>query len=256
MRVMTFNLRFDNEGDGENRWINRRRLAAQVVQRLGPDLLGTQEGTPAQLDDLQCSLPGYGMASGARPSDDMTCQYPTLYYRQDRFRCIESDDLWLSSTPRAHRSKDWDSAFPRLMSYALLEDLPRGRELMVVVTHLDHMGQTARLEQARLIRAWWSQRRAPGVLMGDFNDAPGSAVHRILTGAPHGWVDTWVALGYGEGVESMTHHDFSGNAEKCRMDWVLATPELRSLMAFIVRDHLEGRYPSDHFPYVVDLDWK
>lgn len=255
MRVMTFNLRFDNEQDGGNRWENRRLLAASLIQRLAPSILGTQEGTPAQLDYLQCELSGYRMLAGARPADDDSCQYPTIFYRQDSFHCLENDEIWLSSTPQVHRSKDWDSAFPRMMSYGILEELEHRRELIVMVTHLDHMGRTARLEQARLIRDWGSGRRLPSILMGDFNDAPGSDVHRLLTDDDGGWTDSWIALGRGEGVESMTHHDFSGNAEKCRMDWVLHTREFRSLNAFIVRDHFEGRYPSDHFPYVLDLDW-
>jgi endonuclease/exonuclease/phosphatase family metal-dependent hydrolase len=53
----------------------------------------------------------------------------------------------------------------------------------------------------------------------------------------------------------MTHHDFHGNCCKFRMDWILVTPEFRVLDAFIVRDHMNGRYPSDHFPYTVNLDW-
>ncbi len=255
MRVMTFNLRFDNERDGGNRWRNRRPLVVSLIQRLAPSILGTQEGTPAQLDYLRCELSGYRMLAGARPADDDACQYPTLFCREDSFLCVENDELWLSSTPRVHRSKDWDSAFPRMMSYGILEDREHRRELMVMVTHLDHVGQTARLEQARLIRDWWSGHRVPCILMGDFNDSPGSDVHQLLTDEETGWTDSWIALGHGEGVESMTHHDFNGNAEKCRMDWVLHTRELRSLAAFIVRDHLDGRYPSDHFPYVVDLDW-
>lgn len=255
MRVMTFNLRFDNEQDGGNRWSYRRGLVVSLIEKLRPEVLGTQEGTPAQLDYLQCELSEYRMLTGARPADDTTCQYPTLFYRQDSFRCVENDELWLSSTPGVHRSKDWDSAFPRMMSYAVLEDLACGRDLLVMVTHLDHMGKTARLEQARILRAWWRDRRQPCILMGDFNDAPGSDVHKFLTDGEYGWIDSWVALGRTESVESMTHHDFKGNAEKCRMDWVLHTRELRSLAAFIVRDHFDGRYPSDHFPYVVDLDW-
>jgi len=255
MRVMTFNLRFDNEQDAADGWVYRRRLVVELILKLNPSILGTQEGTPAQLHYLQSELSDYRMLTGTRPADDEACQYPTIFYQPKAFRCLENDELWLSSTPLVHRSKDWDSAFPRMMSYGLLEDLELGRELLVMVTHLDHIGRTARLAQARIIRDWWGGRRVAGILMGDFNDAPGSEVHRLLTDDRGGWIDSWVALGRGEGVESMTHHDFRGNAEKCRMDWVLHTRQLRSLDACIVRDHFDGRYPSDHFPYVVELDW-
>ncbi len=39
------------------------------------------------------------------------------------------------------------------------------------------------------------------------------------------------------------------------MDWVLTTREFAVLDALIVRDHFAGRYPSDHFPYIVELEW-
>jgi endonuclease/exonuclease/phosphatase family metal-dependent hydrolase len=256
MRIMTFNLRFDNERDGQNRWMNRRRMVTEIVHKHAPTILGTQEGTPVQLDYLQCHLRGYRMLTGVRPAEDQSCQYPTLFYREDAFRSVENGEFWLSTTPQVHRSKNWDSAFPRMMSYGILEDLEVRRELIVMVTHLDHIGPAARLEQARLIRGWWSHRRLPCILMGDFNAEPGSDVHRLLTEEQTGWADSWILLKKAEGIESMTHHDFGGNAEKFRMDWILHTPDFRSLAAYIVRDHMDGRYPSDHFPYVVDLQWR
>jgi endonuclease/exonuclease/phosphatase family metal-dependent hydrolase len=231
-------------------------VVTQLIKRHGPSILGTQEGTPRQLDYLQCELGGYKMVAGDRPVEDETCQYPTLYYREDRFRWLEAGELWLSSTPAVHRSKNWDSAFPRMMSYGVLEDLEAGRELTVIVTHLDHVGQWARIEQARLIRDWLSRQPGPCILMGDFNDHPGSDVHQLLTDDQGPWKDSWEMLGKAEGVESLTHHDFSGKPEKFRMDWILVTMEFRALSASVVRDHDNGRYPSDHFPFMVDVEWQ
>jgi endonuclease/exonuclease/phosphatase family metal-dependent hydrolase len=255
MRIMTFNLRFENDRDGENGWVYRRRIVVQFIEHYAPSLLGTQEGTPAQLDYLARQLEGYRMLAGHRPADDGTCQYPTLFYRKDAFRSIESGEFWLSLTPEIHRSKSWDSAFPRMMSYGIVEDLGCNRQLVVIVTHLDHLVLDARIEQARLIRNWRNGRGLPSVLLGDFNDQPGSTVHQLLADGPGVWRDTWETLGRGEGPESMTHHDFHGNSWKFRMDWILITPDFRVRDAFIVRDHVNGRYPSDHFPYTVDLDW-
>lgn len=256
MRIMTFNLRFENSRDGENSWENRRHVAAELIHRHRPSILGTQEGTPRQLDYLQCELPGYRMVAGDRPAEDETCQYPTLFYREDLFRAREAGEFWLSSTPTVHRSKNWDSAFPRMMSYGVLEDREVGRELTVIVTHLDHVGQWARLEQARLIREWVDRQSAPCILMGDFNDHPGSDVHQLLTDDQAPWKDTWDMLGNAEGVQSMTHHDFRGRPEKFRMDWILVTSEFRAVSASIVRDQDNGRYPSDHFPFMVDVEWR
>jgi endonuclease/exonuclease/phosphatase family metal-dependent hydrolase len=255
MRVMTFNLRFENDRDGEDSWSRRRQLVAAVIERYGPVFLGTQEGTPAQLAFLKDSLPAYGMVAVERP-DDPQCQYPTLFYRLDRLEPLSCGEFWLSRTPAVHRSKDWDSAFPRMMNYGHFKDLETGRELWAVVTHLDHLGTEGRLEQGRIIARWIRARSAPVVLMGDFNDAPGSAVYQLLTSPEVGLVDPWMVLGLEEGEASMTHHDFHGLPAKCRMDWVLTSHHLRAVEVRIVRDHLDGRYPSDHFPFYADLVWR
>ena len=60
---------------------------------------------------------------------------------------------------------------------------------------------------------------------------------------------------YLEDQFSMTHHDFRGVPGKCRMDWVLVSGEFKVKDARIIRDHFGGRYPSDHFPYAVEVDW-
>jgi endonuclease/exonuclease/phosphatase family metal-dependent hydrolase len=255
MQVMTFNLRFENDRDGENAWSYRKDVLIEVIAGASPALLGTQEGTQRQLVTLQNHLPGYQMQASGRVWDD-TCQYPTLFYLSDRLRMLEGGEFWLSKTPSVHRSKDWDSAFPRMMNYALLEERETRRSFWVVVTHLDHIGAEARLEQAKIISGWIGDRSGPRILMGDFNDVPGSAVHRVLTSPQTGLRDTWQILGRSEDEMSMTHHNFLGVPQQCRMDWVLVSGGFRVVEAMILRNHRNGRYPSDHFPYKVSLDWE
>ncbi len=254
MQIMTFNLRFDNDDDGDNAWKHRKNIVVETILRRSPSILGTQEGMPRQLSYLQERLSDYIMHAPVRPVDE-TCQYPTLFYRKDRLRAIETGEFWLSLTPDAHRSKHWDSAFPRMMSYGLFEDLSSGRRFWALVTHLDHMGGVARLEQSRIIVEWMLGRPEPKILMGDFNDFPGSPVHGLLTGSEGALLDTWQALGMDESEESMTRHDFRGVPKKYRMDWILVSRSFAVSDAQIVRDHIGGCYPSDHFPYVANLGW-
>jgi endonuclease/exonuclease/phosphatase family metal-dependent hydrolase len=116
------------------------------------------------------------------------------------------------------------------------------------------MVETARYEQAKIITRWLSDLNSPVILVGDFNDRPDSDVHRLLTSPNTGLKDTWQLLGNEEGASSFTHHDFHGAPRKTRMDWILATPEFRTTRAEIVRDHRGESYPSDHFPYMVDME--
>ena len=190
MRVMTFNLRFENEFDGENHWLNRRDFLIRMILKYRPHLLGTQEGKPAMLSFLQENLSGYRISAGSRHWDDL-CQYPTLYYIDDSFTLVEDGEFWLSETPEVHLSKSWDSAFPRMISYALLEMRNSGQHIWVSVTHLDHISERARIEGAKMICDWATEREAPTVLLGDFNDLPGSEVHRTLNNPIGPFVDSW-----------------------------------------------------------------
>ena len=255
MRVMTFNLRFENDRDGDNAWIYRRDSVCRLVRRYAPALLGTQEGRWTQLLYLAEQLPDYQLHAPNRIIDD-TCQYPTLFYRKDLFYPRDGAEFWLSTRPRIHRSMDWDSAFPRMMSWA---GLIVGKGLMplrVAVTHLDNIGRTARLEQARLLAAWVRKQQGATILMGDFNDHPGSSVHAELTATTTGLADTWQSLARPEDETGFTHHGFNGVPAKTRMDWILVSDHLQVVDVGIARDHEQGRYPSDHFPCWADLDWK
>ncbi len=255
MRFMTFNLRFENNADKENGWDCRRRQVADLILRHAPSVLGAQEGTPRQLRYLRENLPGYGMYVPAERVWDETCQYPTLFYRSDEIRIVEGGEFWLSTTPSVHRSKDWDSAYPRIMCHALCEPVGPDPPFWALVTHLDNLGTEARVRQGGLIGEWIGNHPEPIVLTGDFNDKPGSPVHRLLTSPELGLRDSWEVLGRAEGTESMTHHGFSGVPGIYRMDWILLSDRFHVLDALVIRDHNKGRYPSDHFPYLISCTY-
>jgi hypothetical protein len=159
---MTFNLRFATPIDGPNEWEFRKELVAGVILNHQPDLLGTQEGTVPQLLYLEKHLPGYLPLTGHRHVDH-TCQYPTIFYRADRFQVHESNEFWLSETPTVHRSLSWGSAFPRLATYGLFQETGRTTSFYFVNTHLDHISElpvrgrpmTPIFPSLNRPRSWW-----------------------------------------------------------------------------------------------------
>jgi len=254
MRVMTFNLRFENDRDGSSAWSLRREMVVAVIESYSPSILGTQEGTCSQIDYLQDHLPDYYLHTPRRIFDD-TCQYPTLFVRKDEFDVAGGAEFWLSKTPEVHRSMDWDSAFPRLICYARLRTVTTQQELCVAVTHLDHIGNRARYEQGKIIADWVHQQSDPIIIMGDFNDSPESPVHWTLTAPKTDLRDTWQILGHKEDINSFTYHGFQGIPQKTRMDWILISSHFRVTDGHIIMDHSVGRYPSDHFPYMATMEW-
>lgn len=254
MRVMTFNLRFENDFDGDNCWVNRRGMVVDVVRRCAPDILGTQEGKWPQLMYLRDCLPEYRPHLPGRIADQ-NIQCPTLFVRDSCLEIRDGGDVWLSKTPDMHLSKDWDSAFPRMMSWSEICDRSSGRRFFAAVTHLDHVGTEARDQQSKIVADWAGRADAPVILMGDFNDAPLSPAHRNLTTPMTTLGDTWQLLQKEEGTDSFTHHGFKGMPQLSRMDWILVSPGFRVTHAEIIHDQVNGSYPSDHFPYMADIEW-
>jgi endonuclease/exonuclease/phosphatase family metal-dependent hydrolase len=253
MRLMTFNLRFATPIDGPNEWEYRKELVAEIIMSHGPHLLGTQEGTVPQLEYLAAHLPGYQPLIKHRRIDP-TCQYPTIFYRQDLFEVGESGEFWLSETPTVHRSKSWESAFPRMVTYGLFKETGRDLWFYFLDTHLDHISALARLNGARMIRERFFSLGKPLILAGDFNEPPDSQVYREFLDDGSPVQDTWRAV-YPPGVEATSQHRFDGCPLGSRIDWILISPPFKVKEAFMVTDNQNGRYPSDHFPYAVEVDY-
>jgi len=252
MRIMTFNLRFATPVDGPDEWRHRKELVLETIWARLPDLLGTQEGTVPMLDYLADHLTGYAPFTAHREVDP-TCQYPTIFYRPDKVVAGPGEEFWLSQTPGVHRSKSWDSAFPRMVTFGCFREVNRDLWFYFADTHLDHISVEARRQGALMLRRHFEELASPAILVGDFNDAPGSEVHRILTTDGSPFQDSWETLGLAE--DATTQHSFAGERFGNRIDWILTTEPFRVRRAEIITYDQAGRYPSDHFPYVAEVEY-
>lgn len=253
LRVMTFNIRFDNPQDGPNRWPFRQELVRAVILAYQPDLLAVQEVTYRQLVYLQENLPGYEAFIGHRQVDK-NCQYPTIFFRTESMESGPGAEFWLSETPEVHCSKSWDSAFPRMVTYGLFRERSRDLWFYFANTHLDHISQWAREEGAKMVLNLERRLQKPMILAGDFNDSPASKVHQLLAGPGSPFRDSWQEAGQPD-TRISTQHPFDGSFRGERIDWILVTPPFKVKAAAIIQDHYEGRYPSDHFPYLIEVEY-
>jgi endonuclease/exonuclease/phosphatase family metal-dependent hydrolase len=171
LSVMTFNVRYDNPADGENRWENRIPVVRAYMDSVAPDIAGMQEVLYNQINDLLDIMPGYDYVGTGRDDGHQGGEYSPIYYREERFKLRDHSQFWLSETPDIPGSISWDAAITRIVTWAALEHIESGKLVYVFNTHFDHRGTEARLKSAELI----SEKIAllagdsPVILIGDFN---------------------------------------------------------------------------------------
>ena len=262
-RVMSFNIRLDVASDGEDRWDKRKDFIVDTIRAADPDLLGTQEVVAHQGDYLVGQLKDYASVGTGRDDGKRKGEASTIFFRTARYELLDSGQSWLSETPDVVGSVGWDAALPRIMTWAVLRDRGDGKALLFANTHFDHRGEKARHESAKLLRTLLAKIAAAHpetagsiILAGDFNCTETSPGYTALTAAmPHGPAlnDVFRTVHPTTAPAESTFHGFKGKREGQRIDWILASPNWKASRATIDYTERHGRFPSDHFPVVVEV---
>ncbi|MBK3565423.1 endonuclease/exonuclease/phosphatase family protein [Streptomyces sp. MBT62] len=247
--VMTFNLRYASSEE-PNSWKVRRPVMRDLLLRAAPDIIGTQEGLYAQLQNIKQDLaPHYDWIGGGRKGGSFD-EETAIFYDTRRLAPVEYDQFWLSDTPSVIGSNTWGGDHPRIATWIRFRDLgDGGRQFYVLNTHLDNASQYARERAATLIaeRLARLDRSLPIVVTGDFNTAAyTTSVYETMLGA--GLRDTWDAAA-GRGPLYGTFHGYralipSGN----RIDWILVSEGVTVRRTAIDTFSENSQFPSDHLP--------
>lgn len=257
--AMTYNIRLDLASDGGNAWPHRRDALTGLVAYYAPDIVGMQEVLLHQKQAIEADLPAYAFVGVARDDGKDRGEYSPLGYRRDRFTPLASGTFWLSPTPDIP-GKGWDAAYPRIASWARLRDQAARRNLLIVNTHFDHVGRTARIESARLIRRWIGDHRNAGetvVLMGDFNSPADNPAHRAIVDTASGLITLRDTL-----TISRTPHfgplgTFTAfkieQVEPSPIDHIFVSTDVAVLRHATLTQQSGGKLPSDHYPVLADL---
>lgn len=257
LRVMTFNVRLPLKSDGADAWDNRRDFLVETIRRRSPDLVGTQELYYLQGQYIIEKLPQYewfGLSRRGNHEDE----HMGVFYRKDRLRVVDSGNYWLSETPEVPGSMSWGVNFPRMVTWAVFEDLSTRRRFYFSNTHFPHrdVDEQARVNCAEILAGRLRARDAEETLLltGDFNTDVESQSHRILLDKA-GLKDAWQATERKEGPRG-TFHAFKGVPGEARIDWILYRGKLLPVSVETITDNVNARYPSDHFPVLAVFEWQ
>ncbi len=253
-KMMTYNIRYDSPNDGENRWIYRKDFLANQIRFHEPDVFGIQEGMHHQVEFLDSMLADYDYAGVGRDDGKTKGEYSALFYRSSVFAVMKQETFWLSQTP-GKISVGWDAALERICTYALLKHRESSRFIWVFNTHFDHRGEQARQESANLIiekiKAV-NKKGYPVILMGDLNLEPHHpSIHFIESHLN----DSHNACNICFGPKG-TFNGFSFcKPVTRRIDYIFVSKDIIVNKYAVLSDSREMKYPSDHMPVYVELDF-
>lgn len=255
INIATYNIRFDNPNDTGNLWKERSPHLINLIKFHQMDFIGTQEGMHHQLEEMKEGLNfpyiGVGRDSGGKEGE-----FSAIFYNDDKYRLIEEETFWLSDTPR-EPSKGWDAALNRVCTWGKFET-KAGKAFYIFNIHYDHVGQKAREESSKLvvdkIKAI-NTENLPVVFMGDFNVDPDNPAYktviehsdlkdsRLISKIPSiGNQGTFNAYEWERLPDSIIDHIF-------------VSPGINVIRHAILTNNYGKKYPSDHFPVMIEVEF-
>lgn len=255
--VATFNIRYENSADTGNLWSQRAPHVASLIRFHQFDIFGTQEGLRNQLNDIKKSLPEYEFYGAGRDDGKEAGEHSAIFYRKNRFTALKNGDFWLSETPD-QPSKGWDATCcNRICSWVQLADKQTGKNLFFFNAHFDHQGKIARIESSKLIlqRINSIAGNDPVIFVGDLNGDQQSLWYKNIDSSEI-FDDTY------KQVQSPYAANGSFNAfgrnitSPAIIDHIFTTKQFIVNRWGILSDSYFGKYPSDHFPVLAEVEMK
>ena len=174
LKVMSYNIRLDHKGDGDNAWPNRKEATIAMLEDVKPDVFGVQEALPHQVAYITEQAPNYKNVGVGRDDGVAKGEFMSIFWNVETMEMLEWGTYWLSETPDVP-SYGWDAACRRTATWALMKDKRNGKKFYFVNTHLDHRGALARKNGLQMVVdniASMNPEGYPMVLTGDFNVRP------------------------------------------------------------------------------------
>lgn len=254
-RFATFNIRWDNPGDAGNLWKDRAPQVIHLIQFHQIGLFGTQETLAHQLKQINDGL-GYLSVGVGRDDGKDKGEFSPIHYDPKQYQLEDSGTFWLSPTPDTP-SKGWDAALNRICTWGRFK-AKGGKRFYVFNIHYDHIGQQAREESSKLVASKIreiNREKLPVIWMGDFNVTPDNPAYQTVVSNP-AWKDARlisIVPSYGP-RGTFTGFDWERMPDGI-IDHIFVNGKIEVLRHGILTDNYGKKYPSDHFPVLVELEF-
>lgn len=256
MNVASYNIRFNNPGDGENAWPNRKDQVAQLLRFHEVDVFGLQEALIGQIDDLQLALPDFQWIGVGREDGKQEGEFSPVFFNTKKFSLKEKGWFWLAENC-TQPVLGWDAACKRICTWVILKEKKSGKSLLFLNTHFDHVGNAARNNSSDLILKKIKElnpKNLPVILAGDFNLTPETEPIARIKAVLSDSKEVSEAPAYGpEGTFNAFKFDHPLND---RIDYIFVSQQVKVKKYAVLSDSKNRRYYSDHLPVLVTVELK
>jgi len=257
MKLMTYNIRFNNPNDGENAWSKRKEILVNQIRFYEPDIFGIQEGLESQIKYIVDNLKSYQYVGVGRADvkEKGSGEFSAIFFSALKFKKLDSGTFWLSETPEK-TSRGWDASLNRICTYILLKHKKTGNNFWVFNTHFDHRGKKAREKSAELIIQKIksiNKDNLPLFLMGDFNLKPDESPIQFIKKQLN---DSWEISQQPPFGPVGTINSFDVcKTRNSRIDYIFVSKNNIMVNKYGVLANVKDiKYPSDHFPVFIEAN--
>ena len=247
IKICSFNLRCETADDGINQFSRGRcDRVIELIRNESPDVIGFQEMTGDMYAFLRNRLSEYSFFGCGREKD-YSGEATAIAVKKDGFSVISYETFWLSFTPNVPGSTYGadQSPCPRTATSLLIHPVGSSECFRAVNTHLDHVGERAKILGISSIMQHISKFPEKFVLTGDFNAEPDSAVIAALNGMEH----------FGNTVRELTEnvggtfHGYGALKVPTKIDYIFSDADYEPAESKLVAyPPINGVYVSDHHP--------
>jgi endonuclease/exonuclease/phosphatase family metal-dependent hydrolase len=256
---MTYNIRYDNPGDGIHAWDKRKDDLLAYVLSERPGVFCIQEGLHHQVGFLKEGQAGFDVRGVGRDDGTTKGEYSAVFFDTLRFSPLRHGTFWLSPSPDTP-SVGWDAALPRIVTWVHLRDGATDRNFVVFNTHFDHRGTVAREQSAHLLRMKVREiaGTTPAIVTGDFNAEETERPYQVLL-SPEGssprLVDTRsISRMPPQGPSTtFTGFEISEAGAANRIDYIFVSEGVHVQNHRTIPARRSSGYLSDHLPVVADI---
>lgn len=250
VRIVSFNVRCADDLYGSVKV--RSQLICAALEQYKADSFGVQEATQQWLDILEENLgEQYGIVAQMR-DDSIGAEASAVYYLKEKYDLVDSGTFWLSDTPDEFGSKFFASSLPRIATWAKLQNKTSGEIYVHINTHLDHVLESARVQQIGVLISKVEEFKAQGypvVCTGDFNTEEGADAYMEMDG--HLLDTKYIAKVSDEGA---TYHNYGQNIfDKKPIDFIFVSEGVEVDTYKIIDEKIDKIYLSDHAGLCADI---